>query len=206
MFKEIQIKSLKYLNIISIGLTGLNFILALTYKLKVMSLRNNTSISNLLQYEYLTGTLCYPQFNLQVLCVAFDILYYLFYMFFTKIFCKALEDENSNKIREKIINDNMFVNLCAEFFLIFMTKGISLGFQYFFTFEAIIEIKRILTDYTNLQSQYQVTTLNSILKLCSFIHWFLLITMIYIIWFYIVRITKHYNEMDEKEQLIGKSM
>ena len=183
-------KTFFVLKLISFILTVTNFILALVFKYEISSLLSNTENDNQLQYEYLSKVLCDSYFILQVVAFCFDVVYYLLYAMCTFCFCKETNDKNADNVRTKAMKENKMSNLLVEFLFLVLIKGLALGFGFFYAIESVIETKRIIQDITNIQTETQLKILNTILGLCVYIKWMNLITMIYVLWMYGVRLGK----------------
>jgi hypothetical protein len=100
------------------------------------------------------------------------------------------------------MRENKMTNLLVEFLFLLFIKGISLGFGFFYAIEAVIETKRIIEDVSNAQSDKQLEILNEILTTTLYIKWFDLITMIYTLWMYVVRIGKGIWKNKEKNPIL----
>ena len=199
-------KTFFVLNLISFILTVTNFILALVFKYEISSLLSNTENDNQLQYEYLSKVLCDSYFILQVVAFCFDVVYYLLYAMCTFCFCKETNDKNADNVRTKAMKENKMSNLFVELLFTLLIKGLALGFGFFYSIEIVIEARRIIEDLTNIQTQVQLEILNSILGLTTYIKWLNLITMIYVIWIYGVRIGKNWWKQCSKKKKSNKKI
>ena len=190
-----------FMNIISVCLTIVNFSLGMSFKTKMKSLFNNTENDDYLQYDYLSNVLCEPYFILIKVIVTFDLGYFMIYFFLKFILCNTSSGNvHNDNVLTKSIRENKMTNLLVEFLFLFFIKGISLGFGFFYAIEAVIETKRIIEDVSNAQSDKQLEILNEILTTTLYIKWFDLITMIYTLWMYVVRIGKGIWKNKEKRK------
>lgn len=193
-------KTFFLLNIFSIIFTVTNFCLAIILKCKINDLLFNTEEDSKLQYEYLSEVLCASYFILQMVATSFDVVYYLLYLAFEFLLCNETNDRHADNVRTKAMKENKMSNLFVELLFTLLIKGLALGFGFFYSIEIVIEARRIIEDLTNIQTQVQLEILNSILGLTTYIKWLNLITMIYVIWIYGVRIGKNWWKQCSKKK------
>lgn len=191
-------KTFFLLNIFSIIFTITNFCLAITFKCKISDLLFNTEEGSKLQYEYLSEVLCASYFILQMVATSFDVVYYLLYVAFEYLLCNETNDRHADNVRTNAMKENKMSNLFVELLFTILIKGLALGFGFFYSIEIVIETRRIIEDLTNPQTQVQLEILNNILGLTTYIKWLNLITMIYVIWIYTVRIGKNWRKRCSK--------
>ena len=124
-------------------------------------------------------------------------------MFLSKcIFNENETDQNSENIRIKAMKENEISNLFIEFFSLFFIKGIALGFGFFYSFEIVFELKKIVKDISTPKNEEQINILHSILLNCTFMKWINLFTMIYLIWLYTIRFIESCFFSEEKKIIL----
>ena len=177
-----------FFTFISFILTIINFALAYSLKYKSLNLYKITKLDSQRQFEYLSEVLIVSNLKLHITAFAYDIIYILLFIFLSKcIFNENQNDQNMENIRIKAMKENEVSNLFIEFFSLFFIKGIALGFGFFYSFEIIIEIKKIIKDLSTPKSEDQLNILQSILLFCTLMKWINLFTMFYLIWLYTLR-------------------
>lgn len=191
-------KTFVILNFINVVFTIINVSLAISYKYQMKKLYANTEEDSTLQYLYLYEMLCNPYYILQMTALAFDIGYYILLLLFTYVFCADTNDENADNVRAKAMKENRMSNMLVEFLFLVLIKGIAYGFGFFYAIEGVWEAKRIIEDVTNVQTKVQLSILNNILKIVSYIKWVNLITMVYILWMYIIRFAKECRKKNKR--------
>ena len=165
------------LSLISFLLTAINSFLALLLTNFFKNLYNSTNNDLHYVYEYLTEILGYPSIKLIMIVLCYDVSYIFFTIFLNFCFYGSNEesDVNADNLREKSKRENKFPNLLLEFLFMFVIKGVSIGFSFFFLLKSNWEINRLLADKT------------------------LLINFIYVFWFYGLKISKHCKKKQSKK-------
>ena len=184
------------LSLISFLLTAINSFLALLLTNFFKNLYNSTSNDLHYVYEYLTEILGYPSIKLIMIVLCYDVSYIFFTIFLNFCFYGSNEesDVNADNLREKSKRENKFPNLLLEFLFMFVIKGVSIGFSFFFLLKSNWEINRLLADKTIDFQSKQINLLKKTNILCAFMKWLLLINFIYVFWFYGLKISKHFKK------------
>jgi hypothetical protein len=138
------------LSLISFLLTAINSFLALLLTNFFKNLYNSTSNDLHYVYEYLTEILGYPSIKLIMIVLCYDVSYIFFTIFLNFCFYGSNEesDVNADNLREKSKREYKFPNLLLEFLFMFVIKGVSIGFSFFFLLKSNWEINRLLADKT----------------------------------------------------------
>ena len=192
-----------FFTFISFILTIINFALAYSLKYKSLNLYKITKLDSQRQFEYLSEVLIVSNLKLHITAFAYDIIYILLFIFLSKcIFNENQNDQNMENIRIKAMKENEVSNLFIEFFSLFFIKGIALGFGFFYSFEIIIEIKKIIKDLSTPKSEDQLNILQSILLFCTLMKWINLFTMFYLIWIYALRFIDSCLFAEEKKMVL----
>jgi hypothetical protein len=127
-----------------------------------------------------------------VLCYDVTSIFFTIFLNFCFYGSNEESDINADNLRAKSKKENKFPNLLLEFLFMFVIKGVSIGFSFFFLLKSNWEIERLLNDKTIEFKNVQIKLLKKINILCAIMKWFLLINFIYIFWFYGMKISKHF--------------
>ena len=189
------------LSLISFLLTSTNSFLALLLANYFKNLYNSTNNDLHYVYEYLTEILGYPCIKLIMIVLCYDVSSIFFAIFLNFCFYGSNEesDINADNLRAKSKRENKFPNLLLEFLFMFVIKGVSIGFSFFFLLKSNWEITRLLEDKTIDFKNKQIKLLKKINILCAFLKWLLLINFIYVFWFYGLKISKHFKKNKNKK-------
>ena len=188
---------------ISFILTIINLALAYFLKYKTIKLYEITKLDSQREFEYLSDVLITSNLKLHYTAFAYDIIYIFGFLFLSKcIFNENETDQNSENIRIKAMKENEISNLFIEFFSLFFIKGIALGFGFFYSFEIVFEIQKIVKDISTPKNEEQINILQSILLNCTFMKWINLFTMIYLIWLYTIRFIESCFFSEEKKIIL----
>ncbi len=192
-----------FFTFISFILTIINLALAYFLKKKTIKLYEITNPESHREFEYLSDVLITSNLKLHYTAFSYDIIYIFGFLFLSKcIFNENETDQNSENIRIKAMKENEISNLFIEFFSLFFIKGIALGFGFFYSFEIIIEIKKIIKDLSTPKSEDQLNILQSILLYCTLMKWINLFTMFYLIWIYTLRFIESCFFSEEKKIIL----
>ena len=188
---------------ISFILTIINLALAYFLKYKTIKLYEITNPESHREFEYLSDVLITSNLKLHYTAFAYDIIYIFGFLFLSKcIFNENETDQNSENIRIKAMKENEISNLFIEFFSLFFIKGIAYGFGFFYSFEIVFEIQKIVKDISTPKNEEQINILQSILLNCTFMKWINLFTMFYLIWIYALRFIDSCLFAEEKKMVL----
>ena len=189
-----------FFTFISFILTIINLALAYFLKYKTIKLYEITKLDSQREFEYLSDVLITSNLKLHYTAFAYDIIYIFCFLFLSKcIFNENETDQNSENIRIKSMKENELSNLFIEFFSLFFIKGIALGFGFFYSFEIVFEIQKIVKDISTPKNEEQINIIHSILLNCTFMKWINLFTMFYLIWIYTLRFIESCFFSEEKK-------
>ena len=192
-----------FFTFISFILTIINLALAYFLKKKAIKLYEITNPESHREFEYLSDVLITSNLKLHYTAFSYDIIYIFGFLFLSKcIFNENETDQNSENIRIKAMKENEISNLFIEFFSLFFIKGIALGFGFFYSFEIVFELKKIVKDISTPKNEEQINILQSILLNCTFMKWINLFTMIYLIWLYTIRFIESCFFSEEKKIIL----
>lgn len=192
-----------FFTFISFILTIINLALAYFLKKKAIKLYEITNPESHREFEYLSDVLITSNLKLHYTAFSYDIIYIFGFLFLSKcIFNENETDQNSENIRIKAMKENEISNLFIEFFSLFFIKGIALGFGFFYSFEIVFELKKIVKDISTPKNEEQINILHSILLNCTFMKWINLFTMIYLIWLYTIRFIESCFFSEEKKIIL----
>ena len=192
-----------FFTFISFILTIINLALAYFLKKKAIKLYEITNPESHREFEYLSDVLITSNLKLHYTAFSYDIIYIFGFLFLSKcIFNENETDQNSENIRIKAMKENEISNLFIEFFSLFFIKGIALGFGFFYSFEIVFELKKIVKDISTPKNEKQINILHSILLNCTFMKWINLFTMIYLIWLYTIRFIESCFFSEEKKIIL----
>lgn len=180
-----------FLNLINVALTAVNTVFGIILEKKKTSF-NKVTETTLLRYNYLEGVLIDPYMKLILTALFYDVLYYFVILFLSKILFQISTEDNEENIRTKSVKENLLSNIFVEMLFMVMIKGLALGFGFFYVYEMLIEIKRIL----NLGglNQKQIDELKSMQNFVNFCGIAIIATVAYQILIYCIKFIKACKE------------
>lgn len=167
------------INLINIGLSLLNFILATILQGQKDDFNSKTETS-LIRYRFLENVLIEPYYKLMITALLYDILLYTSTFLLSKFFFKVSSDKNEENVRTKSMRENRVSNIFVEFIFTTMIKGLALGFGFFYVTQMDKEIKRILkvrnindNQENVLNSMISIVIINGVSNILTIIYQFL---------------------------------